>query len=328
MEQWAVDPHMEMAKRGWSMVKEAPDEDYVDVSGCQGIWKKVLEKGDDGAKRPKEGSFCEIEYWYRYKGEVFDTTDKEGFPLEIIPGSGMSTAGMEEGVSTMALGERATFTLDPLFAFKENGYPPSVPEWAVVELEMKLVGFMGPWTQEEKVVAAGEFKAAGNELFKAKEFKEGLKKYNKALDILGRRRRKPTFDHVQDPEKKARMLDVEERQHVTRVHVLQNIMQCWLKMGNMQRCLEYADNIIRQDPYNVKAHFRKAQHEASKHNYYTARDFLNVIQEHNQDPQVQKDVANELKRIAAIEAEMKRREKDVARKAFGGGEAGVAESAA
>lgn len=238
--------------------------------------------------------------------------------MEIIPGSGMSTSGMEEGVISMAVGERAVFILDPLFAFKENGFPPMVPEWAVVEVEIKVVDSMGPWTQEEKVGAGAELKDAGNTFFKAKDFKNALTKYNKGLDILGRRRRKPTFESIKDEAKKANLIDIEQRQHVVRVQILHNIMQVWLKLGNMERCLEYADNIIGQDAHNAKAHFRKAQWAASKHNYYSARDLLGVIKAHHtEDERVQKEVANELRRIAAIEAESKRREKSTARKAAG-----------
>ena len=317
MEQWAVDPHMEMAKRGWSMVKEPPGEDYEDVSGCKGIWKKVLEPGNPAKVhkgKPLEGSFTDIEYWYRYKGLVVDSTEKDG-ALEIIPGSGMSTAGMEEGVATMHVGERATFTLDPLFAFKENGLPPHVPEWATVELEIHLVDFMGPWSPQGRIDCATEFKQEGNAFFKEGEYRSALRKYNKGLDVVGRRRRAvPRSEQEWD-----------EGQHLVRVALLQNVMQCWLRLENMDRCLEFADNILRQDPNNVKARFRRAKFETSKHNYHTANEHLEAIKGSCTDEAVLKEVRGELKRIETIRRKNAEREKETAKRAalaLGGGGGG------
>eukprot|EP01060_Flectonema_neradi_P030958 TRINITY_DN4593_c0_g1_i1.p1 TRINITY_DN4593_c0_g1~~TRINITY_DN4593_c0_g1_i1.p1 ORF type:complete len:331 (+),score=75.46 TRINITY_DN4593_c0_g1_i1:54-995(+) len=304
MEQWAVNPHEEMGKRGWSMVKEAPDEGYTDISGCKGIWKKILSETTEKEHiKPKEGSMVEVEYWYRYDGKVFDSTEDDG-AIEVIPGSGMCTAGMEEGLISMNVGERATFRLDPIFGFKENGFPPSVPEWSVIDLEMVCVSSMGPWTHAEKVDAGIEFKNAGNEFFKNGEYRPALKKYNKGLDILGRRLRKLR------PELK----DIEEQQHKVRVQILQNCMQCWFKLDNIDRCLELADQIIRQDEFNPKARFRKARHELSKHNYYTAREHLEVTKAHVTDPDLLKQIDSELRNITRVEADSKRKEKDTAKR--------------
>eukprot|EP01064_Diplonema_japonicum_P021358 TRINITY_DN30898_c0_g1_i1.p1 TRINITY_DN30898_c0_g1~~TRINITY_DN30898_c0_g1_i1.p1 ORF type:complete len:333 (+),score=74.51 TRINITY_DN30898_c0_g1_i1:57-1001(+) len=306
MEQWAVDPHAEMAKRGWSMIKESPGEGYADITGCKGAWKKTLEEGE-GDEKPREGSFTNIQYWYRYKGEVFDSTDKEG-DLEIIPGSGMSTAGMEEGVVTMKKGERAVFILDPIFGFKENGFPPKVPEWAVIELEIKLVEFMGPWTDEEKVQVGIDFKTEGNSLFKAGEYKAAIKKYNRGLDVLGRRRRKL----------RPSLKEAEEAQHAIRLTLLQNIMQSWFKFGNTERGLDYVENLLRQDPTNTKARFRKARFELGRHNYYQARDHLQIIKDNNPDPAVQTEIANEFNKILKEEQLSKQKEKNTAKKASAG----------
>ena len=286
------------------MVKEAPGEGYVDVSGCQGIWKKVLEEGDPTQGKPREGSFTEVEYWYRHRDSPFDSTDQDG-SIEIIPGSGMSTAGMEEGVVTMNVGERASFILDPIFAFKENGYPPNVPEWAVVELEIKVLEFIGPFTEEGKIDAGKEFKAKGNAFFKDAEYKAAIKKYTRGLDVLGRRRRKLHPD----------MKELEDGQHLVRIQILQNIMQCYFKMGNTERCLDYVENILRQDEHNVKARFRRARHELSQHNYHTAKAHLQDIIENSTDEQVLKDVAAEFKKIEDVRRKTANAEKATARKA-------------
>ena len=305
MEQWAVNPHEEMAKRGWSMIKESPGEGYADITGCLGIWKKVLQETEETEHiKPREGSMVEVEYWYKYNDKIFDSTDEHG-AIEVIPGSGMCTAGMEEGLVSMNVGERATFQLDPIFGFKENGFPPSVPEWSIIELEMVCVSSMGPWTHAEKVDAGTTFKETGNNLFKAGQYRPALKKYSKGLDILGRRKRKLR------PELK----DVEDQQHKVRVQILQNCMQCWLKLENTERCLELADQIIRQDEFNVKARFRKARFELSKHNYYTAREHLDVTKVHVTEPDVLKQIESELQNITRIETESKRKEKNTAKKA-------------
>lgn len=303
------------------MVKECPGEGWEDITACKGIWKKTIRPAPEGAAKPREGSYCNINYEYFYQDERFDKSDDDG-PLEVIPGSGMTTTGMEEGILSLAVGEKARFMFDPLFSFRENGFPPKVPAHAIVELEMELVDFIGPWTEEQKIRAAADFKQAGNALFKEKNFRGALKKYNRGLDVIGRRKR------ALPPGQKQH----EAGQHEVRLSTLQNVMLCWHQIGiasgaegdgARQRALDFASQLIRMDPANPKARFRMARHEAERHNYYQARDHLAAL-DSVEDPAVRKEVAMELRKLSERERTAKQKERAASArmtKAFGQAEA-------
>jgi len=270
---------------------------------CQACNSECDTASTPDALHPKQGSFSQIKYKYTFQGEVFDKTDDDE-TLEVIPGSGMTTAGMEEGIISMKVGEVARFVFDPLFSFKENGYPPKVPPHAVVELWMEVVEFIGPFTEETKITAGGEFKEQGNALFKAGEYRPALKKYARGLDIVGRRKRRlpPSLEKFEIGQQKMRL------------QLLQNTMQCWFKLGNIERSLDFAKQLVNMDPANPKARFRFARNELEHHNYHQAREQLAYLDK-VEDEAIKKEVARELREIARVE-KLSRDKERVATKAM------------
>eukprot|EP00927_Polykrikos_kofoidii_P074214 TRINITY_DN70195_c0_g1_i1.p1 TRINITY_DN70195_c0_g1~~TRINITY_DN70195_c0_g1_i1.p1 ORF type:complete len:417 (+),score=84.33 TRINITY_DN70195_c0_g1_i1:87-1253(+) len=85
-----------------------------------------------------------------------------------------------------------------------------------------------PPADEERRRMADEKRASGNEMFRASDFMQAAMRYTESLDL--------------NPEVSA---------------VWANRAQCWLKLGNHEKCLEDAIRCTEVDPTNAKGWFRK-----------------------------------------------------------------------
>ncbi len=66
----------------------------------------------------KKGDKIKVEYTGSFEsGEVFDSSEKHGQPLEFEAGSGMVVSGFDAAVMGMEVGEEKEFTLNPEEAY-------------------------------------------------------------------------------------------------------------------------------------------------------------------------------------------------------------------
>ena len=69
-------------------------------------------------------------------GFVFDSS-RGGEPLEFQIGVGQVIKGWDEGIMKMSLGERATLTCTPDYAYGAAGAPPDIPPDATLEFDVE-----------------------------------------------------------------------------------------------------------------------------------------------------------------------------------------------
>jgi FKBP-type peptidyl-prolyl cis-trans isomerase len=62
-------------------------------------------------------------------------------PLDLIVGAGQYLIGLEEGISLMRVGEKATLLLPSGLAYRSNGLSPSVPANTVVRFDVEVVPY-------------------------------------------------------------------------------------------------------------------------------------------------------------------------------------------
>ena len=108
-----------------------------------GVIVDTLEPGD-GKIYPKQGDFVTAHYTGKTVpdvglGFVFDSS-RGGEPLEFQIGVGQVIKGWDEGIMKMSLGERATLTCTPDYAYGAAGAPPDIPPDATLEFDVELVG--------------------------------------------------------------------------------------------------------------------------------------------------------------------------------------------
>merc|ERR1719436_2138734 len=102
-----------------------------------GVQKEILEKGDsDCFRKPKEGDELTVHYDGAFEdGTKFDSSLDRGEPVKFTLGKGQVIKGWDLGIATMTKGEKARLTIQPEFAYGEQGQPPTIPPSAVLIFE-------------------------------------------------------------------------------------------------------------------------------------------------------------------------------------------------
>ena len=126
-----------------------------------------------------------------YEGRLLDGTvlelshQREAIGFEA--GVGQMMKGWDLGVMSMRLGEKAELTVTPEYGYGKDGAPEGVPPDATIVFTITLlqIGERRPslmrMGDSEKIRAAEKFKADGNELFKAKDYKHAEDYYRQAM---------------------------------------------------------------------------------------------------------------------------------------------------
>lgn len=102
----------------------------------KGFVKVITTPAADPSKKPAAGNTVKVNYYgYLASGKRFDSND--GFEFTI--GVGQVIRGWDEGVATMAVGEKATFYISAGYAYGERGFPPDIPPKYPLVFDVELV---------------------------------------------------------------------------------------------------------------------------------------------------------------------------------------------
>ncbi|KAL9650045.1 hypothetical protein ABK040_003163 [Willaertia magna] len=117
-----------------------------------------------------------------------------------------------------------------------------------------------PETNEGKVEYARKLKDEGNELFKQGNYKKAIQKYKYVfLYVTGLN---SNLMSVMSNNMSGNASSSEEKKELSEVDQLQltanlNISQCYLKLENHERALEFAQKALNFDPNNLKGRLRR-----------------------------------------------------------------------
>jgi peptidylprolyl isomerase len=102
-----------------------------------GILYEILREGS-GAK-PDAGNTVRINYRGMFlNGEVFDSSDMHGAPLEFVAGRQLVIPGFDESAMDMALGEKRLAIFPPELAYGEQGAGGIIPPNSYLVFEMEM----------------------------------------------------------------------------------------------------------------------------------------------------------------------------------------------
>ena len=75
-------------------------------------------------------------------GRVFDSAARSGCePIEFVIGEGQVIAGLEQGVTQLKKGQKATLTIPPYLAYGAKGAGKDIPVNATLIFEVEVVDF-------------------------------------------------------------------------------------------------------------------------------------------------------------------------------------------
>ena len=164
--------------------------DSLDLSGDGGVLKTVLTTPAEDDPKPTKGMEVLVNYEGKLAdGTVFDTTFDKG-PQLMIVGVNHLIKGVDMGLMSMKLHEKAELVIKPEYGYGNKCSPPPIPDGSTLTYTIELLGVNERrptrWmmSDDEMLLATEKRKSQGNELFKAKKFDEAETKYREALGFI------------------------------------------------------------------------------------------------------------------------------------------------
>ncbi|CAG9311997.1 unnamed protein product [Blepharisma stoltei] len=216
-----------------------------DESGIRHRKTNLLEKGN------------EIEINYRgffEDGTEFDSSYSRNEPFSFKLGEGHVIKGLDQGIATMKIGEKANFIIRSDYAYGEKGMPPLIPPLSILKFEVELIGKSknkNPFSDSnlrERLEIAKKLKEIGNEKVKSSEFKKAIDEcYNPAISFM--------IDFPIDEDESPDLL---QEQKLLKIQLFSNSAICYTKLQDWVKTKEYSEKALQLDPTNIKVIYRKA----------------------------------------------------------------------
>ena len=95
----------------------------------------------DGNTFPQTGQTVTVHYTGTLTdGTKFDSSRDRGQPFQFVIGKGQVIKGWDEGVAQLSVGQRATLTCSPDYAYGDRGYPGLIPPASTLVFDVELLG--------------------------------------------------------------------------------------------------------------------------------------------------------------------------------------------
>jgi len=216
------------------------DAEYIDITGDGGIMKHTYQEGT--GETPEEGHEVRAHYTGTLEdGTKFDSSRDRGQEFKFKIGKGSVIKGWDIGFATMKVGEKAILKCREDYAYGQEAKGGKIPAGATLIFDVELLG-TGPaqkelweYTDEEKLTEGAKLKENGTAAFKEKNFEEAYRLYDEAVKML---------DYVDAGKEIVLACNL-------------NMAQACLNMKNYTGANEKAGLVLKEDPNNVKALYRR-----------------------------------------------------------------------
>jgi len=265
------------------------DADYVDITGDGGIMKHTYQEGTGAV--PEKGHEVRAHYTGTLEdGTKFDSSRDRGQEFKFKIGQGSVIKGWDIGFATMKVGEKAILKCREDYAYGKQAMGDKIPPGATLTFDVELLG-TGPkkkeaweYTDEEKLEEGTKLKEDGTKAFKEKNFEEAFRLYEEATKML---------DYVDSGKEIVLSCNL-------------NMAQACLNMKDYTRANEKASLVLKEDPNNIKALYRRG---LSRNNLGLADEAMEDLKKAlTIDPangNVKVELAKAKKNIAAAKAKSK-----------------------
>lgn len=265
--------------------------------------------------RPQRLENCRIKYECTLDdGTLVETSDN--FELQL--GDCEVVQGLDLALGLMNVGEVCKLKLESRLAYGTKGLEPTVPPDATVNFEVELLS-VDP-EDELETLAISERRRKGNEKrergnwwYSRGENQLAIQCYRRALDYL---------DEVEGGIKtpladgETEMTDAALQQLLEdRINVSNNMAAAQLKLELYDAALQSLQTVLRCQPENVKALFRKAKVCRAKNDVQGA---LNCLKKAEKASPNNVDILKEISTLERLKEKQKKTEKELARRMFNG----------
>jgi len=297
--------------------EEEPEPEWEDILGSGKLMKKTVIKSDEEGERPGVGQVVAIMTEGKLEnGFQIDLNER----LEFTIGDNDVIQAFEIIARLLKVGEVVEVKTDPRFAYGKLGRAPDVPPNAEIHYVMALMEIKPPFEYEKmsplKRLDHGlAKKERGNVLFKREEYSQAIVSYTKAVKILdtdsgGSGDASGTASDLQ------KILD-------EKMKVYNNLAATQMKLLAYDQAIKSCDSVIKLQPNNVKALFRKGQALESKKD--TAEALVYFKRSLKLDPN-SKRIKQDVDRLSKLAKQQEDKEKKLYAKMLGTSESPKAES--
>ncbi|XP_055315491.1 peptidyl-prolyl cis-trans isomerase FKBP8 [Sitodiplosis mosellana] len=242
--------------------ESSEQSNIIDVIGNGQLVKKTIRAGEEGFQ-PQRGNICKI----NLVGKLEDGTVVEEFKdYAVQVGDVEVVQGVDMSLPLMTVGELAEISADPRFAYgsqgltNENDNSKSIPPNAKVIYTAELLECNDEEDLENVPYASRQSignhkRERGNFWYDRGEYNMAIQLYRRSLEYLD-----DTDKYVGDNSKLEEFTNDQLQELLeTRVKVYNNLAAAQMKISAFDVALTSVDNVLRCQPENVKALFRKGK---------------------------------------------------------------------
>lgn len=286
-------------------------DEWCDILGSGQLKMKTIKKGEPGT-RPQATDICNI----KLVGKLDDGTIVEEYnSLRITVGDHEVVQGLELAIPLMDVGEEAIVVIGPRFAYGSMGQEPDIPPDATITYNVELLKCdlepeIEKITFEKRKILASSKRERGNWWYSRHDSTKAIQCYRRALDILD-----DTIPYVDEDGKTTEGSEEVIRDMIEhKLKVYNNLAAAQLQVQAYDSALASVENVIRCQPNNVKALFRKAKILIAKGQTNEAVDILKQAFLLEPDNNA---IKRELSRCVTVQKAEKQHEKDLYKKMLG-----------
>ncbi|XP_077509064.1 peptidyl-prolyl cis-trans isomerase FKBP8-like [Amblyomma americanum] len=287
--------------------KEVDEDGWLDVLGSGELKKRVIKPGQGKDSRPQRSNWVVL----NLKGTLDDgTVFEEQKDWRIILGDMETVCGLDITLALMEKGEVAEIVIPARLGYGDKGREPDVPPKATLHYHVELLDTY-PAKEESELpfqerLSIGDAKRErGNFWYGRGDYSNAAHCYRRALDFLD----DMGLNLSESPADLQLLLD-------TRLKVYNNLTATQMKMEAYEAALKSVDFVLKVQPNNVKALYRKGKILASQGNVSEAVSVLKKALKLEPDTKI---IQQELSRLMVRKEKEDRAEKAMYKRMFGGG---------
>ncbi|XP_046403600.1 peptidyl-prolyl cis-trans isomerase FKBP8 [Ischnura elegans] len=234
------------------------ENEWLDILGSGQLKKKVIKAGENDS-RPERYHVCVVNIQGTLEdGTVVEKYENYRFQL----GDAEVIQGLDLAIPLMDVGEEADILVGPRFGYGTIGRPPDIPPNAEITYRVQLLSSESETPLEnlsalERKRIGNMKRERGNWWYSRDEHNFAIQCYRRALDFL---------DDIEggilvEPDQDGKKPNEDELQDLLedRLKVYNNLAAAQLKIKAYDSALSSVQTVLRCQPKNVKALFRKGK---------------------------------------------------------------------
>jgi len=224
------------------------DNEWLDIMGSGNFKKKILKPGIGYDTRPERGDEVTVDIKYFLNQVLFE----ENQDLKFIVGDYDVIQGLDLVVCLMEKSEVAKVIIPAKLAYGKIGRSPDIPPESDIECDIELKEVVTidqtSLTVLERLQLGDKKRIRGNFFYERTEYIDAIHCYERAASYL---------EGVRDSSGST----TEESQKVVdmQIKVYNNMAASHLKLSAYKAALKSVESVLKVQPKNVKALFRKAK---------------------------------------------------------------------